>query len=144
MPLTSATSAVPGLVPTGEGRTSVRGLAWDGLSALGVALLPKCPMCMMAYASFFGGLGVEGLPLGQAWPVAVGLMGISLGLTGYRAWRRARLPRFAVAVLGAAVLVLGRWLDAPRAVAVVGFVLLGAGLLWTRWGLRRRAALAAG
>lgn len=140
MPLSQATRAVPATVPSLGGRSSASGAALDALSALGVTLLPKCPMCLMAYASFFGGLGVERLPLGQAWPVAVGLMGISLSLTGYRAWRRARLPRFAVALLGAAVLVLGRWADAPRAVAVAGFLLLGAGLLWTRWGLRRPAA----
>jgi hypothetical protein len=100
-------------------------------------------MCVMAYASVFGGLGVERLPLAEAWPAAVALLGVSLALTGHRAWRRHRLARFAVALLGAGALVLGRWADAPRPVAVAGFLLLAAGLVWTRWGLRPRPAPAA-
>ncbi len=144
MPLSQATRAVPGTASYPGGRPSAGAAALDALSALGVVLLPKCPMCLMAYASFLGGLGVERLPLGQVWPAAVALLGVSLALTGYRAWRRARLGRFAVALLGAAVLVVARWADAPRALAVLGFVLLGAGLLWTRWGLGRRPAPAVG
>jgi len=140
MPLTDATPVALAHSANGTRPGALRGAAWDAATALGVTLLPKCPMCLMAYASMFSGLGVERLPLGQAWPVAVGLMGASLGLTGYRAWRRERLPRFAVALVGAAVLVLARWADVPRAVAVLGFLLLGGGLLWTRWGLRRHSA----
>ena len=107
----------------------------DAASAIGLLLLPKCPLCMMAYASMFSGLGVERLPLGRAWPVVVALMSLSLALTGYRAWRRQRLARFAVALLGAGLLIGARWFDAPRTLAVAGLLLLGFGLLWTRWKL---------
>jgi uncharacterized membrane protein len=99
---------------------------------------------MMAYASMFSGLGVEQLPLGRAWPMVVALMTLSLALTGYRAWRRQRLARFAVALVGAVTLLAARWFDAPQTLAVVGLLLLAFGLLWTRWKLvPRRQAVAA-
>lgn len=110
----------------------------DAVWALGVALLPKCPLCLMAYASMFSGLGVERLPLSRLWPLVVGTLCISLGLTGYRAWRRGRAIRFAVAVLGATALVVGRWADLPRPVSLVGLVVLVLGLVWTRWRLPPR------
>jgi hypothetical protein len=138
MPLREVTPVVPGPFVLPDRRGALRAGALEALSAAGVTLLPKCPMCLMAYASVFGGLGVERLPLDDAWPVAVGLLAVSLALTGYRAWRRARLRRFTVAVLGAGVLVAGRWADAPPEVAGLGLALLAAGLGWTRWGLGRR------
>jgi hypothetical protein len=92
----------------------------------------------MAYASMFSGLGVERLPLSRLWPLVVGTLCISLGLTGYRAWRRGRAIRFAVAVLGATALVVGRWADLPRPVSLVGLVVLVLGLVWTRWRLPPR------
>jgi hypothetical protein len=119
-------------------------LLLDAASAIGLLLLPKCPLCLMAYASMFSGLGVERLPLGRAWPMVVALMTLSLALTGYRAWRRQRLGRFAVALLGAVMLIAARWFDAPRPLAVLGLLLLTFGLLWTRWKLvPRRQAVAA-
>lgn len=115
--------------------------ALEGVSAIGVVLLPKCPMCLMAYASMFSGLGVERLPLNRAWPLLAAVMASSLALTGYRAWRRQRLPRFAVALLGALTMTAARWFDAPRAVALLGFVVLAAGLTWTRWRLPPKHAV---
>ncbi len=93
----------------------------------------------MAYASMFTGLGVQKLPLDRVWPVVVAGLGLSLALTGYRAWRRGRMGRFSVAMLGASVLVLTRWADLRGAWPMVGLAILAVGLTWTRWGLRRRA-----
>ncbi len=84
--------------------TSVRPRAFGAaLPALAAALMPKCPLCLVALA---GALGVEWRAAGS-WlgPSAIALMLASIAAVGYAAIRRGqRVPLFFLAV--AAMLML--------------------------------------
>jgi hypothetical protein len=87
---------------------TLRGDRWGRLPSLGlslvVAVLPKCSLCLMAHATLLGALGVAAVP--QAWPrpvVAVSLAA-ALGLLAYRAPLRRGYAPFAVACVGALLL----------------------------------------
>jgi hypothetical protein len=118
----------------GASARASRGSRWSSLGALVpglvVSLVPKCPMCLAAYVTLFGGLGADRFPFAKVWPAAVVVLAASLGFALYRAWMRNQLPAFGVAFAGAALMVTTRALDGPRAVVVLGYALLVGGLFW--------------
>jgi hypothetical protein len=97
--------------------------------ALLVALLPKCPACLGAYLAIASSLGLGKLDPSVLWAVMLAGLVLALALLGRAAARRRRWGAFAIACLGAAVLLVGRVEDAGRGPVVAGLVLLYAGAL---------------
>jgi hypothetical protein len=97
--------------------------------ALAVALLPKCPACLGAYLAIGSSLGLGKLDPGVLWAVMVAALVASLALLGRGAARRHRWPAFAVACLGATIVLGARVVEAGRIAMLAGVVLLYAGAL---------------
>lgn len=110
--------------------TAVAGPLGSALPALAVALLPKCPACLGAYLAMGSGLGLGGVSPGVMSAVLIGVLGLALALLGRAAARRKLWGAFAVACVGAAIVVAGRALDAGRIAGFTGVALLYAGALW--------------
>ena len=93
--------------------------ATAGAASLLIVLLPKCPLCLWAYAS---ALGVTGLQLAphRAWllPAAIVLVLTHLLMMGRRAMRARRLLPLCVSAAGTlALIALGyKQVDAHKAV----------------------------
>jgi hypothetical protein len=101
------------------------------LSALVLAALPKCPMCLAAYGGLLAALGssswlaaVWGLPL-----TTVALL-VALGALAFPARRRRQYGPLLLAVLGASVLLLGKFLFAAPSAVYAGPSLLAAASVW--------------
>jgi hypothetical protein len=101
----------------------------SAVPALLVALLPKCPACLGAYLAVASSLGLGKLDPGVLYAVMFGGLVVSLVLLGRAARRRHRWGAFAVACIGAAIVVGGRTFDAGRIVLLVGVIALYAGAL---------------
>lgn len=71
-----------------------------------VAVLPKCPLCVLSIAAT---LGIE-LPISQQWllPVTLALLALSVTLIAKMAHPHIRRSTFAIALLGASSIAIGR------------------------------------
>ena len=128
------------LLEADRGRTPKwRGLV-GALPALGLAALPKCPMCWMAYSSAFGIAGLE--RFARFGPGVLGLLiGVNVTALTLRALRTGRYLPFAIALAGAAFLLLGSLWPGARGASVVGAGLfIVAALIGPLSGGRRRTA----
>jgi Na+/melibiose symporter-like transporter len=99
----------------------------SAVPALLVALLPKCPACLGAYLAVASSLGLNKLDPGALFAVMFGGLVLSLVFLARAARRRHRWPAFAVACVGAVVIVAGRTFDASRIVLFAGVATLYAG-----------------
>lgn len=99
--------------------------------ALVLAVLPKCPMCLTAYAGILSMLG-----LGSWWSAWVlpltclSLLG-TLGALALRARRRRHAGPLWLGLLGAAVLLVGKFALDSRPSWYLGALLLGAAWFWS-------------
>ena len=107
------------------------------LPALAAAFLPKCPVCLGAYAGVLGALGVQLVPLTTIWPMTWALLGLGLGFIAYRSIRRRRMLPLALATVAVGALVAGRVGHERPALAVAGLALFFVASLWNA---RPRAA----
>ena len=108
------------------------------LPAVVVALLPKCPLCLVAYMGTFGWIGADSWIV-AAWgpPLAVACLLVALGTLGFRARRRRGYGPFLVGVFAAAALFAGKFLLPTWPVLVLlGAVLLVVASAWNTWPLR--------
>lgn len=100
------------------------------LAGLGLAVLPKCPVCWLAYTSLLGAVGLGRLPY-QPWllpalAVLLALATLAFWLTGRR---RSRWPGI-LALTGAILAVTGKfWVDQSW-VTWVGVAFLAAAAVW--------------
>lgn len=106
-------------------RRANRGAAFYGAPALLAALIPKCPLCWVAYGSAFGVAGVA--PTAWRWAPATVLVLLGLSFAAL-VLRRPGATSVALAGLGAVIVVLGL----KSAWAVIGAPLLIAAALWPR------------
>lgn len=83
-------ACAPAAAEVRESRAHAR-LPWLGLlPAVLYALVPKCPMCLVAYLSAFGiTVGMASVALSVLGPLAVASLVLALGF----ALRRAKVPR---------------------------------------------------
>jgi len=96
------------------------------LPAIGVAVLPKCPLCVMLV---LGALGVAPPLHGRAFAL---LRGVTLALVVCLLVLRHRLApgQIVLAVVGAGAMMLGTAGVAPAPVGYAGAILLAAAWLW--------------
>lgn len=133
------------------GRHVVRGGVPSGLS-IALALLPKCPLCIMAHASVVGGAGLGAGTAAWMRVVAAGAMVLAVALLAWRAGTRRGYGPFALGCVGA-VLVLadvfhlhpGAGAHAHHAAAAhshgmlwMGIAVMVSASVWNAW--PRRAA----
>jgi hypothetical protein len=81
--------------------------------AVGIALVPKCPACCLAYASLLSGLGIAGLPwVNWLMPAMFVLLAVNLVVVGVGALNRKSYGPLLLAVAGAVAIAIGKlWLD---------------------------------
>ncbi|HVT12414.1 MAG TPA: hypothetical protein VHE55_09115 [Fimbriimonadaceae bacterium] len=100
------------------------------LPSILVVLLPKCPLCIAAWAALFGSVGLD-LPTYQRWviPISALLLAASAWIVvrGVRGKRRIAVLS---AVLAAIELILAGklWLDSPAMTAAGSILFVGAAL----------------
>lgn len=79
------------------------------ISAIGVFLLPKCPICWAAYMSFFSALGFSSITYQSWWlPLMLTILFLSVGLSIYHAFIRKRYTYMGLILGGVTFLVLGK------------------------------------
>lgn len=121
--------------------------AWRSFVAampgIGASFLPVgfCPACWPAYAGFLGSLGVGFLlDAHYLFPLTLALLALALASLGWRAPPRRGYRPFQVGLLGAVLILAGKFLYSSDSVLYVGVgALLGASL-WNAWPQRVAAA----
>lgn len=78
-------------------------------SAIGIFLLPKCPICWAAYMSFFSGLGFSTITYQSWWlPLMILILGLSIGATLYQAYQQKRKTYMLLTIIGTILLLVGK------------------------------------
>lgn len=128
--------AAEGHVPLG--RTS----AFATLPGLGVALLPKlaCPACWPAYAGLLSSLGISFLLDARVLlPLTGAFLAIAVFALGFRASRRRGYGPFALGLVAAAAVLVGKFVLERDGATVGGLALLVAASAWNSWATTARA-----
>jgi hypothetical protein len=105
------------------------------LPAFVLIVLPKCPLCLMAWFGILGSVEVNSW-VSDIWgtPLAVGLLSVAVGALMLRARRSRNWSPFVLGLLGSAVLLAGKCLiDAPPLV----YAGLGTLIVASIWSSRR-------
>ncbi len=73
-------------------------------SAILIALLPKCPMCLVAWLGIIGSASISSW-VNRVWgaPLTAGFLSIAIGTIALRAWRRRDSRPVWLGVLGGAL-----------------------------------------
>jgi mercuric ion transport protein len=110
-----------------------RSAAVSGVSSALIAFV-GCPACWPAYVGFLSSLGLSVLTETAVFvPITLGLLGVALGALAYRPDRRRGLRPFGLGVLGAAVVLYGRFAAASDSVVLAGAGLLISASIWNGW-----------
>lgn len=115
-------------------------LGWRGLLAVlpgvGASLLPvaTCPACWPAYAGLLGTIGL-GFLLDKAYllPVTGVLLGLTLASLAYRARSRRGHGPLGVGIVGASIVLAGKFALSSDFLLYLGLVLLIGASLWNSW-----------
>ena len=105
-------------------------------AAIGAALTPKCPLCLMAIAS---GLGLPLSALGP-WllPLTIALLLVSMTCMAFAARARHRWPAFVLALAGAAIVMASRVYFPTMLITTAGALMMVAAAMWIGAPRRRR------
>lgn len=111
--------------------------AWAAVvPAVGVSLLPKlaCPACWPAYAGLLSTLGF-GFLIDTAYllPLTGVFLAVAVGALGLRASQRRGYAPFAVGVLAALVVLVGKFVFESDPAMYGGIALLVGASLWNSW-----------
>lgn len=112
---------------------------------LTLVLLPKCPLCLATYFGIWGSFGA-GSWLRSAWglPLAAVLLGLALGALALRALRAGDFRSLLVGLVGAAALLMGKYVLDTALLLYAGAALLALASFGKVRGRRpRRAGLIA-
>lgn len=124
-------TASPTLRSSGEWRT------WLAIiPAVGVSLLPKlaCPACWPAYAGLLGAVGLGFLvDTAYLFPLTAAFLVIAVGALGFRASRRRGYAPFALGLLAAMVVLIGKFWFGSNPAMYGGIALLVSASLWNSW-----------
>lgn len=109
------------------------------LPALALVLLPKCPLCVAAYAGVLGCLGAGSwLRAGSGAPFGAAFLSVTIGALAVRATRTRRPGLLLAGVIGAAALLAGKFVfDSSVGLYAGACVLVGASAWSTQGGDRR-------
>lgn len=111
------------------------------LPALLVAALPKCPLCLVAYAGVLGTLGLDPF-LYRTWlmPVTLVFSAATLAVLAFRAPCRRGYRPFVVGSVAVALIVAGKFVFDNTPLLVAGMALLLAASVWNAWPKKEKAA----
>ena len=137
----------PRCLPDGRGREAGRRLATGrGIAtlgaAVGIALLPKCPICLTVYLGFFGALGWSAT-LGPRWvrPGLIAALIAGVAATGFDAGRRRGHGPCLIATCAAIAILVGKLMVRDPSLVIAGLAVLAVALFWDRWPVRIRSTL---
>ena len=122
----------------------MRSIGWRSvltlLPAVAVALLPKCPACLPAYAALASSLGL-GFLIESAYLLPLILLFLIVAVLGDRVRKsdHRRYAPIALEVFGTGIVLVGKFLLDSRPVAFGGTACLIAGALWSLWPQRHAA-----
>lgn len=132
-------ASAPSATPSVQGWRSSLAVA----PGIGAALLPKvaCPACWPAYSGVLTTVGL-GFLMDEAWllPVTAAFLTIAVAALGYGARKRRGLRPFALGLLAAATVLVGKFAFGSDATMYGGLGLLVAASLWNSWPRRRGIA----
>jgi|HubBroStandDraft_6_1064221.scaffolds.fasta_scaffold441888_2 hypothetical protein len=116
---------------SGPRRAWASGARLPLVSALALAALPKCPLCVAAYLGVVGSF--SSAALGAAWgaPLTAVLLAAALAAPVMRAWRRRGVLPLVAGVAGALALVLGKFAVGSVLLVAAGAVILAAAAVWS-------------
>ena len=117
---------------------------WAIISAVLLAVAPKCPLCWAAYMSAFGSLGISIQIPYQPWllPLMAGLLLVNLAALFLRA--RRRYGPFSLCFSGVAAIVAGKFvLVSGTPLMTLGLAAIVAGSLWSASAHRKRPQIEA-
>ena len=113
---------------------------------VGLSLLPKiaCPVCWPAYAGLLStiGLGFMVPNLTYLLPLTVAFLLIAVGTLAFRARRRRGYVPFALGILAAGFILLGKFYLASNPVLYAGLGLLILASVWNSWPIASRCICA--
>ncbi len=113
------------------------------LPAIGIGLLPKvmCPACWPAYTGLLSSLGIGFLPTTPyLMPLTFASLTLAVGGLVFSARRRNAFSALAVGVLGAVLVMVGRFALQSSGVLYGGIAMLCGASLWNAWPKRVRTA----
>ena len=130
-----------------DGSTSGGGRSWKlnvaMLPGIGAAFLPKvaCPACWPAYAGFLSSVGL-GFLLDTTYllPLTAAFLAVAVGALAYRARRRRGYLPFALGVVAAAIVLIGKFTFESDPAMYAGLAILIGASVWNTWPRRRLAA----
>ncbi len=100
------------------------------MPSLLVVLLPKCPLCIAAWAALFGGVGLD-LPTYQRWisPVSALLLAASAWMVVRGVRGKLRIAVLSSVLAAIELILAGKlWLDSPAITAAGGVLFMFAAL----------------
>ena len=113
---------------------------------IGLSLLPKiaCPACWPAYAGLLSSIGLGFLVPNQTYllPLTVAFLLVAVGTLAFRARRRRGYWPFALGILGASLILLGKFSLASNPVLYAGLGLLILASAWNSWPIASRCICA--
>lgn len=100
-------------------------------SAILIALLPKCPMCLAAWLGIIGSASISSW-LNRVWgaPLTAGFLSLAIGTIARRAWRRRDSRPLWLGLLGGAALLYGKCIVSVPLLFFVGLGLLIVAGFW--------------
>ena len=113
---------------------------------IGLSLLPKiaCPACWPAYAGLLSSIGLGFLVPNRTYllPLTVAFLLIAIGTLAFRARRRRGYWPFALGILAAGLILLGKFSLASNPVLYAGLGLLILASAWNSWPIASRCICA--
>jgi hypothetical protein len=102
--------------------------------ALLVAALPKCPLCLLAYAGVLGSLGLDPI-LYREWllPTTLVFAAAALAMLAYRAPRRRGYRPLMLGVAAVTMIVTGKFIFDLVALLAAGMVVLLVASVWNSY-----------
>ncbi|MGB7924804.1 MAG: hypothetical protein WCF57_16295 [Pyrinomonadaceae bacterium] len=102
--------------------------------ALVMAVLPKCPFCLLAYAGVLGTLGFDPV-LYRSWllPLTAIFSGTAVGMLAYRARRRRGYGPFFLGLLAVSIILTGKFHFDYMPATYLGVGLLLSASVWNSW-----------
>ena len=104
--------------------------------AIGMSLLPKiaCPACWPAYAGFMTSVGLGFLiDTTFLFPLTAVFLAAAVGALAFRAGRRRGYRPFALGLIAAATVLVGKFGFESDAAMAVGLTMLIAASVWNGW-----------